>query len=232
MQEQRPEGQVLLINKPLHWTSYDVVRKLKWHTRAKRVGHAGTLDPLATGLLVICTEKKTKSIPSIQDAEKEYTGTFIIGATTPSFDRETEPINLMPFEHISANDIEKARNQFTGPLLQVPPLHSAVKLNGQRAYKIARRGEQAVLAPKSIEIKTFQITRVALPEIDFRVVCSKGTYIRALARDFGQALGTGGYLGALCRTRIGEYNLTSANSIEEIVEMFPRIRPLNNQEKT
>lgn len=232
MQEQRPEGQVLLINKPLHWTSYDVVRKLKWHTQAKRVGHAGTLDPLATGLLVICTERKTKSIPSIQDAEKEYTGTFLIGASTPSFDRETEPVNLMPFEHISADDIENARKQFTGPLLQVPPLHSAVKLNGQRAYKIARRGEQAELAPKSIEVKTFEITRVALPEIDFRIVCSKGTYIRALARDFGQALGTGAYLGALCRTRIGEYNLTSALSIEEIVAMFPRIRPVKAEENS
>lgn len=232
MQESRPEGQVLLLNKPLNWTSYDVVRKVKWHTQAKRVGHAGTLDPLATGLLVICTERKTKTIPAIQDAEKEYTGTFILGATTPSFDRETEPEAFCETGHIQKEEVEEAFRKFTGQLLQVPPLHSAVKLNGQRAYKIARRGETAELRAREIIIREFELTRFELPEVDFRVVCSKGTYIRSLARDIGQSLGTGAYLGALCRTRIGNLKLSDALSIEEIVAMFPRIRPVKNGNTT
>ena len=216
MQYERPEGQVILMNKPLTWTSFQVVKKVKWLIKAKRVGHAGTLDPLATGLLIVCTEKKTKTINEIQAAEKEYTGTFYIGATTPSFDLETERDQEFDISHITEEQVARVFKEHIGEIMQTPPLHSAVKLNGQRAYQIARRGETAELKAKPLVIKEFEITRYALPEVDFRVVCSKGTYIRALARDIGVALGAGAHLTALCRTRIGDYLLENALSIADL----------------
>lgn len=220
MQQQRPEGEVILMNKPLQWTSFQVVKKTKWVTKAKRVGHAGTLDPLATGLLVICTEKKTKTINEIQSAEKEYTGTFYIGATTPSFDLETERDQEFDISHITEEKVSAVFQAHIGEIMQVPPMHSAVKLNGQRAYQIARRGETAELRAKPLVIREFEITRYALPEVDFRVVCSKGTYIRALARDIGEALGAGAHLIALCRTRIGNYLLENALTIAQLEEKY------------
>ncbi len=221
MQYQRPEGEVILMNKPLQWTSFQLVKKVKWLTKAKRVGHAGTLDPLATGLLVICTEKKTKTINEIQAAEKEYTGTFYIGATTPSFDLETERDQEFDISHITEEKVRAVAAAHIGEIMQVPPLHSAVKLNGQRAYQIARRGDTAELKAKPLVIKEFEITRYALPEVDFRVVCSKGTYIRALARDIGLALGAGAHLTALCRTRIGAYRLEDALTVADMEQKYP-----------
>ena len=210
MEAVQSEDMVLLMNKPLTWTSFQLVKKVKWLIRAKKVGHAGTLDPLATGLLVICTGKKTKTIETIQAAEKEYTGTFYIGATTPSFDLETERDAEFDISHITEEKVREVFQQHIGEIMQVPPMHSAVKLNGQRAYKLARRGEMAELRPKPLVIKTFELTRYALPEVDVRVVCSKGTYIRVLAHEFGEKLGTGAYLSSLCWTRIGEYTLDKA----------------------
>lgn len=222
MQYERPTGEIILMNKPLNWTSFQVVKKVKWMTKAKRVGHAGTLDPLATGLLIICTEKQTKTISEIQAQEKEYTGTFFIGATTPSFDLETERDHEFSISHITEEMVQKVFRDQIGEIMQVPPLHSAVKLNGQRAYKIARRGETAELKAKPLVIKEFEVTRYALPEVDFRIVCSKGTYIRALARDIGEALGAGAHLTALCRSRIGQFKLENALTIAGLEERFPR----------
>ena len=222
MEAVQSEDMVLLMNKPLTWTSFQLVKKVKWLIRAKKVGHAGTLDPLATGLLVICTGKKTKTIETIQAAEKEYTGTFYIGATTPSFDLETERDAEFDISHITEEKVREVFQQHIGEIMQVPPMHSAVKLNGQRAYKLARRGEMAELRPKPLVIKTFELTRYALPEVDFRVVCSKGTYIRALARDIGLALGAGAHLTALCRTRIGDYLLTDALTVADLEAKYPR----------
>lgn len=209
-------GEVFLIDKPLTWTSFDVVKKMKGILKAKKIGHAGTLDPLATGLLVVCSGKKTKTIPVIQDAEKEYTGTFYIGATTPSFDKETEFDEEFDTKHITAEVLGVAVASLTGPLMQVPPMHSAVKFNGKRAYEIARKGETVELAAKPIIIKEFEITRFELPEVDFRIVCTKGTYIRSIARDLGKALNSGAHLTALCRTRIGSYKLIDAITIDDL----------------
>lgn len=210
-------GEVFLIDKPLTWTSFDVVKKMKGILKAKKIGHAGTLDPLATGLLVVCTGKKTKTIPAIQDAEKEYTGTFYIGATTTSFDRETEFDQEFETNHIDSEVLENAVSSLTGPLMQVPPMHSAVKFNGKRAYEMARKGETVELAAKPIIIKEFEITRFELPEVDFRIVCTKGTYIRSIARDLGKALNSGAHLTALCRTRIGSYMLKDAITIDDLI---------------
>jgi len=220
-------GEVLLIHKPLKWTSFQVVNKMKWLIKnhpsllldGKRVqpkiGHAGTLDPLATGLLIVCTGKQTKNIEKYQAQEKEYTGTFYIGATTPCYDLEKEIDASYPTEHITEVLIQETTKQFTGKIQQTPPLYSAIKIGGKRAYDIARAGETAEIKPKEIEITVFEITRIALPEVDFRVVCSKGTYIRSLARDFGLALKSGAHLTVLCRTRIGDYKLIDSMSIEE-----------------
>lgn len=231
MEAVQSEDMVLLMNKPLTWTSFQLVKKVKWLIRAKKVGHAGTLDPLATGLLVICTGKKTKTIETIQAAEKEYTGTFYIGATTPSFDLETERDAEFDISHITEEKVREVFQQHIGEIMQVPPMHSAVKLNGQRAYKLARRGEMAELRPKPLVIKSFEITRYALPEVDFKVVCSKGTYIRALARDIGLALGAGAHLTALCRTRIGDYLLTDALTVADLEAKYPRISTINPANK-
>jgi len=212
----RIEGDILLVDKPYHMTSFEVVNKIKIAIKKTfpekiKVGHAGTLDPLATGLLVICTGKKTKIIEQIQSLEKEYTGTFYVGATTPCFDKEQEIDFTFPIEHITKDLINQATQKFTGKQMQTPPVFSAVKVDGKRAYDLAREGvEDIKVNPKEIDIKLFEITRIALPEIDFKVVCSKGTYIRSLARDFGAALNSGAYITALRRTRTGDYNVNNA----------------------
>lgn len=208
------EGRVILIDKPYRWTSFDVVKKIRNLTHAKKVGHAGTLDPLATGLLIVCTGKFTKQISAIQNAEKEYTGTIFLGAVTASYDRETPAATTFDTSKITADHIYNATAAFTGEILQSPPLYSAVKVNGQRAYEMARRGEQHVLEAKRVNIREFEITSIETPYIHFRIVCSKGTYIRSLANDFGKSLNSGAYLYDLCRTRIGSYLLKDATSVE------------------
>ena len=214
-------GEVLLLDKPLTWTSFDVVRKVKSALRIRKIGHAGTLDPLATGLLVLCTGKKTKEIDQIQALEKEYAGTFRLGETTPSFDLETAVDLVRPYAHLTDEQIRAATEPLTGLIQQTPPIFSAVKVDGKRAYELARTGQEAEIKARTVEIKTFEITRIALPEIDFRVVCSKGTYIRSLARDLGTALGCGAHLTRLVRTRIGEYRVEDAFSLETIEALRP-----------
>ena len=209
------EGQLLLIDKPLKWTSFDVVRKIRHLTKTKKVGHAGTLDPLATGLLIVCTGKFTKKINEYMSQEKEYTGTIMLGATTPTFDLESAPQNFKPTEHITMAQLEEAALLFTGLIQQVPPIHSAIKKEGTRVYELARKGIDVKLDPRPVTIYSFQITAVEMPEIHFKVVCSTGTYIRSLANDFGEKLGCGGYLSSLCRTRIGNFKLEEALSVEE-----------------
>ena len=215
------KGEVLLLDKPLTWTSFDVVRKVKNTLRPRKIGHAGTLDPLATGLLILCTGKKTKEIDQIQAQEKEYEGTFRLGQTTPSFDLETPVDSEQPYAHLTEEEIRAAAATFLGKIEQTPPLFSAVKVDGQRAYELARKGEEAIIKSKTVEIKTFELTRIALPEVDFRVVCSKGTYIRSLARDLGTALGCGAHLTRLVRTRIGEYMLADAWTVAEVQALRP-----------
>ncbi|MGV3598783.1 MAG: tRNA pseudouridine(55) synthase TruB [Bacteroidota bacterium] len=211
------EGKVLLVNKPSGWTSFDVVQKIRNVSRAKKVGHAGTLDPLATGLLILCTGKFTKRIDEVQAQEKEYTGTITVGATRPSFDVETEIDQTFAWEHITPQMVQEATQQFTGVIEQIPPSYSAIKINGQRAYENARAGKEVEIKPRSVEIKEFEITGIELPNIHFRVMCSKGTYIRTLAFDFGRALNSGAYLASLCRTRIGEFLLKDAVEVEDLV---------------
>lgn len=215
-------GYHLLINKPLEWTSFDVVNQLRnrltrYYGRKKlKVGHAGTLDPLATGLLILCVGKYTKRIDSYQAQEKEYTGTFYLGATTPSYDLEHPIDKTYPTDHITHEQLLATAKDFTGSIEQTPPVFSAVKVNGRRAYDYVRNQEDIKLRKRTVEIKTFEITRMALPEVDFRVVCSKGTYIRSLARDFGEALQSGAHLSRLCRTRIGDFSLDDAWELETI----------------
>ncbi len=209
-QPEAPKGEILLIDKPYGWSSFQAVKKVKWLLKAKKVGHAGTLDPLATGLLILCTEKKTKEIESIQGQEKEYTGTITVGATTPSYDMETEPNQTFPFDHITLELINETLPKFIGDISQIPPLFSAIKVDGKRAYTLARQGSDHELKSRIINIREFEITRIELPEIDFRVCCSKGTYIRTLAFDFGKALGSGAHLSALRRTKIGNYSVENA----------------------
>ena len=208
------EGQILLIDKPLTWSSFQAVNKLKYILKRKfdlpkkfKIGHAGTLDPLATGLLIICTGKFTKRITEIQSQAKEYTGTFIIGATTPSYDLETEVDATFPTKHITAELIHETTKQFLGEIDQKPPVFSAIKKDGIRMYEHARAGTEVEMASRKTTIHEFEITRIALPEIDFRVTCSKGTYIRSLAFDYGKALQSGAYLSALRRTKIGDYTV-------------------------
>ena len=215
-------GEILLINKPLGWTSFQAVNKLKYGLKKHpslfidgkfvhlKIGHAGTLDPLATGLLIICTGKKTKTIQTFQDLKKEYTGTFVLGATTPCYDLEKPIDKTFPTEHITEKKILEAAQSFIGVQQQTPPLYSAVLVNGERAYNIARKGETAELKSRSIEIMEFEITRIQMPEVDFRIVCSKGTYIRSIARDLGERLNSGAHLAKLCRTKIGEFEIKDA----------------------
>ncbi|MCL5247252.1 tRNA pseudouridine(55) synthase TruB [Cellulophaga sp. 20_2_10] len=212
------EGQILLIDKPLTWSSFQAVNALKWGIRRKfdlkkiKIGHAGTLDPLATGLLIICTGKFTKRIPTLQGQEKEYTGTITLGGTTPSYDKETAVDQTYPTEHITEEQIHATTANFIGKIQQVPPVFSALKKDGKRLYEYAREGQAVEIKSREIEITTFEITKIDLPNVDFRVVCSKGTYIRSLANDFGVALESGGYLSALRRTKIGDFNVDNAVS--------------------
>ena len=215
------EGQVILIDKPLTWSSFQAVNKLKYILKRKydlpkkfKIGHAGTLDPLATGLLIICTGKFTKKITEIQAQAKEYTGTITVGATTPSYDLETEVDATFPTEHITEALILETTKQFLGEIDQKPPVFSAIKKDGKRLYEHARAGEEVEIAFRKTTIYEFEITRITLPEIDFRVTCSKGTYIRSLAFDFGKALQSGGYLSALRRTKIGDYSVNDGVSPE------------------
>ncbi|GGI55917.1 tRNA pseudouridine(55) synthase TruB [Winogradskyella haliclonae] len=220
-------GQVLLIDKPLQWTSFQAVNKLRWAIRQAysikkiKVGHAGTLDPLATGLLVICTGKMTKKINTFQGQEKEYTGTFVLGSTTPSYDLETEINETFPTKHITAELIHKTTEQFTGRIEQFPPIFSAIKKEGKRLYEFARAGETVEIKSREIEITAFEITGIRGLELDFRVVCSKGTYIRSLAHDFGKALNSGAHLSVLRRTRIGDFNVENALTPEAFIESLP-----------
>lgn len=208
------QGQILLIDKPLRWTSFDVIQRLRKITGIRKIGHAGTLDPLATGLLIICTGKFTKRINEFMAQEKEYTGTITLGATTATYDLESEPENVKAFNHITAENIESARLRFIDEILQIPPAHSAIKIGGKRVYELAREGKEVKLEPRKITIKEFEITTIQLPLVYFKVVCTTGTYIRSLAFDFGEALGCGAYLSSLCRTRIGEFTLEKAQSVE------------------
>lgn len=214
------DGQVLLIDKQLEWTSFQVVNKLRWLIRKNfgikkiKVGHAGTLDPLATGLLIICTGKFTKRIEEYQGQIKEYTGTFQLGATTPSYDLETAVDQTFPIDHITNELITETTSQFIGDINQYPPVFSALKKDGKRLYEYARKGEEVTIEPRQIHIKEFEITRIELPEIDFRVVCGKGTYIRSLAFDFGKALKSGAHLKVLRRTKIGTSDVNDAMTIE------------------
>ena len=221
--EQYQEGQILLVDKPLTWSSFQAVNKLKYHLinrvglpKKFKIGHAGTLDPLATGLLIVCTGKFTKTISEIQSQAKEYTGTFYIGATTPSYDLETEIDATFPTSHIDEALIYKTAEQFLGEIDQKPPIFSAIKKDGVRLYEHARAGEEVEIAFRKTTIYEFEITRIALPEIDFRVACSKGTYIRSLAYDFGKAMQSGSHLTALRRTKIGNYSVENAFSPENL----------------
>lgn len=217
-------GQVLLIDKPLHLTSFDVVNKIRWKIKRTftikkiKVGHAGTLDPLATGLLIICTGKMTKQIDTFQGQEKEYTGTFVLGSTTPSFDLETEINETFPTEHITEKDIHQATKQFIGDIEQFPPIFSAIKKDGKRLYEFARAGEEVVIKLRTVTVSVFEITKINGNNLDFRVVCSKGTYIRSLANDFGKALQSGAHLSALRRTKIGNFNVNDAVSLDDFIK--------------
>ena len=232
-------GNIFLINKPLGWTSFDAVKKIRnvlfkrllplsfgegQGVRRLKVGHAGTLDPLASGLLVICTGKMTKKIPEIQSLEKEYAGTFVLGATTPSYDMETEINATFDFSRVTEKMLYDTTKQFIGKILQTAPLHSAKKIEGKRAYHFARKGKEIELKPVEVFIHSFEITGIRLPEVAFKVMCSKGTYIRSLANDFGKALGCGAYLASLCRTRIGNYLLADALTPDEFSEKQISIR--------
>ncbi len=225
-------GELLLINKPYTWSSFQAVNKLK-HALKKhpsllldgkyvhlKIGHAGTLDPLATGLLIVCTGKKTKEISSFQDLPKEYTGTFYIGATTPCYDKEKEVNATFPVSHITEELIKETAKSFIGRQEQVPPMFSAIRVDGKRVYELARVGEEIELKARPIEILEFEITSCKLPLVDFRIRCTKGTYIRSIARDFGLALNSGAYLDTLCRTKIGHYSVTDALTPEQFINSF------------
>jgi tRNA pseudouridine55 synthase len=212
------EGQVLLIDKPLHWTSFDAVRKIRNAIRIKKVGHAGTLDPLATGLLIICTGKFTKKINEYMAAEKEYTGSFTLGATTPTYDLESVATDFKDIGHISHDHLQDSTKQFIGEIQQVPPVYSAIKKDGVALYELARRGIDVELKARTVTIKEFRITTIEMPVVSFKVVCSTGTYIRSLAHDFGAVLGCGAHLSSLRRTRIGEFSVEEGVSIEQFLE--------------
>lgn len=211
-------GQVILIDKPLDWTSFDVVRKIRSLIKVKKVGHAGTLDPLATGLLVVCTGKFTKKINEYMGMEKEYTGTFTLGAVTPTYDLESGPVEVKDVSGLSDEQIYKATEFFIGEIQQVPPIHSAIKQGGKPVYLMARKGVNVQLEPRAVTIKGFTAEKVQLPIVHFRVVCSTGTYIRSLANDFGRQLGCGAYLSSLRRTRIGPFYVDDAETIETFTE--------------
>jgi tRNA pseudouridine55 synthase len=210
------QGSVLLVDKPLRWTSFDVVNKLKYEIRNQhkcakfKIGHAGTLDPLATGLLIICVGKCTKQISELQQQMKKYKGTFVLGATTASYDLEKTPEHFKPYEHLTETDILSAAKQLTGTIQQLPPVFSAVRIKGKRAFEYARHDTEVLLLPKEVTISSFDVTRINLPEIDFEITCSKGTYVRSIARDLGETLGCGAYLSSLRRTNIGDFSVENA----------------------
>ena len=220
------DGQILLIDKPYEWSSFQALNSIKWTLRKAfslkkiKVGHAGTLDPLATGLLLICTGKSTKIIPELQGMEKEYTGTFHLGATTPSYDLETPVDETYPIEHLTGTKLRETTENFLGEVLQQPPVFSAIKKDGKRLYEYARTGKSVEVPVRKVLITEFELTRIALPEVDFKIRCSKGTYIRSIAHDFGRALDCGAYLSALKRTKIGPYNVNKAMSPNEFRELF------------
>ena len=227
-------NEVILIDKPLKWTSVDVVNKIRWAGKYKKVGHAGTLDPLATGLLILCTGKMTKQIDTFQAQEKEYTGTLELGKTTPSVDLETEFNAEYPTNHITQEALNQVVIQLTGVIQQIPPAHSAIKINGKRAYESARKGEEVIIKSRQVEVKEFEIDTRNFPEISFRIVCSKGTYIRSLVRDFGKLLNSGAYMSSLRRTRIGKFKIEESFTIEKFLETIPerlsKLENLNNQQ--
>ena len=220
MIEEFQSGQVFLIDKPYTWTSFDVVNKLRYAFKPHKikVGHAGTLDPLATGLLVVCVGRKTREINTYQAQVKEYTGTIRLGATTPSFDLETEIDATYPTDHITPDAVEKARKLFLGTIQQIPPVYSAIKVDGKRAYTSAREGKELELKAREVTIERLELDITAFPEVGFRVVCSKGTYIRSLARDLGVALDTGAHLTALRRERIGDFRVADARTVDQAVQ--------------
>lgn len=217
------EGEILLINKPLTWTSFDVVNKVRYALKRKtgermKVGHAGTLDPLATGLLIVCIGKMTKDAERLTGLDKEYTGTFLLGATTASYDAEQEVNATFPTDHITHELLQQAVQKLSGSIEQMPPMFSAIKVEGQVAYEAARKGQEVALKARNVIIHEFELNRVEIPEVDFRVKCSKGTYIRSLANDFGKVLLSGAYLKTLCRTKIGEFDLRNALSLEDTLK--------------
>jgi tRNA pseudouridine55 synthase len=212
-------GNVLLVDKPYRWTSFDVVKKIRNTFKIKKIGHAGTLDPLATGLLILCTGKLTKKIDEYQAQEKEYQGKMILGKTTPSFDLETGVDQEFDISHLTKEMILNTIPQFLGCQSQIPPSHSAIRINGVRCYKKARKGEEVIINPREVVIKEFVIESIELPEVSFRLVCSKGTYVRSLVRDFGEALGIGAYMSALKRTRIGAFSIDDAYNLDDLINL-------------
>lgn len=227
--EELQEGQIFLIDKPLGWTSFQVVNKIRWHLKnitglkKLKVGHAGTLDPLATGLLLICTGKKTKIISTLQDSEKEYTGTFKLGATTPSYDLETEIDETFSIEHVTSEILEKTTKQFIGKIQQQPPVFSALKKDGKRLYEYARAGQSVEIQKRDVTVVEFKITNTELPNINFLIRCSKGTYIRSLAHDFGKSISSGAHLTALTRTQSGGFKLKDAYTMYSVLNYNPDI---------
>jgi len=226
-EEDFKSGQVLLFDKPLEWTSFQLVNKVRWLIRTHfgikkiKVGHAGTLDPLATGLLVICTGKFTKKINEFQGQEKEYTGTFTLGSTTPSYDLETEVNETFPTSHLTEEKLKEATKEFTGEIQQFPPVFSALKKDGKRLYEYARKGEEVKIDPRTVWVSSFELTQINLPNVNFKLICSKGTYIRSLANDFGKAVDSGAHLSALRRTRIGDFKIENAFDLEGFINQLP-----------
>lgn len=216
--QNEPYGEFFLVDKPLEWTSFDVVKKIRNALRIKKVGHAGTLDPLATGLLIVCAGKQTKQIDSYMGQEKEYTGTFVIGATTESFDLEKPVIPVADPSGITLEHVKSAAAQLTGDILQIPPMHSAIKVDGKRVYESARKGIEVKMEARPVQVREFEITGFENNVVEFRISCSKGTYIRSLARDLGEILGVGAYMSSLCRTRIGVFKLSEAKDLMSLVE--------------
>ena len=210
------EGKVLLMDKPLRWTSFKMIRRVRGLTFVQKVGHAGTLDPLATGLLIICTGKCTKQINDYMGMDKEYTGTLVLGATTATFDLESEPENFKNIDHLTADQIHAATQKFIGEIMQLPPQHSAIKKDGVRLYETARQGIEVKVDPRKVTIENFELTKINLPNIEFKVNCSTGTYIRSLVNDFGAALGVGAYMSALRRTKIGDFDVANAMLWEDL----------------
>lgn len=222
------DGEVILVDKPLDITSYNVVHKIRYAFGIGKIGHCGTLDPKATGLLILCTGKKTKEVSKFQELPKTYSGTFTLGSITPTMDMESEPVEQKPFENIDSKQIEKVRKEFLGEIEQIPPMYSAVKFKGKPLYKIARQGKEVKREPRKAIIHSFEISEIKLPVISFKIVCSKGTYIRVIAHDFGQKLGCGAFLSSLRRESIGEYSVDDALNLDEIENLADTLVTVSN----